>query len=303
MGIKKMHIWIVGIVCLMFGLTGCGRKDVTLSDGVFLMLSSTVKGEDIETYEMYTLHAAISDNGNVRIYADDFNRWVSSEPCPEENLQLSAETIQQIQTLIEEIDLYHMRRNIGNPDLKKGEYKELTLYTSEGEHVSGGLNPSNREFVKLYDYIEDQIREVEYRYRTRITEMQKKAIETEQSKNLSITDMQEETLIAKEDIDDVYVTYGTDHVRYEETATPDAAEPVNYYVTFLLTDAGTEALRNDTQGCTPENAMYYKVYQNGSYEFTFCMQAQALSDEVYVYETTDADEAAAKAKELRESLY
>ena len=103
---------------------------------MFLMLSSTVKGEAVETYEMYTLHAEISDNGNVRIYADDFNRWVSSDPCPEETVQLSADTIQQIKDIIDEIDLYHMRRNIGSRDLKDGEYKELTLYTASGEHVS-----------------------------------------------------------------------------------------------------------------------------------------------------------------------
>ena len=157
---------------------------------MFLMLSSTVKGEAVETYEMYTLHAEISDNGNVRIYADDFNRWVPSDPCPEETVQLSADTIQQIKDLIDEIDLYHMRRNIGSRDLKDGEYKELTLYTASGEHVSGGLNPSNREFLKLYDYVEDQIREVEYRYRTKIAEMQKKAISMEQNKNVYITDSQ-----------------------------------------------------------------------------------------------------------------
>ena len=195
---------------------------------MFLMLSSTVKGEAVETYEMYTLHAEISDNGNVRIYADDFNRWVPSDPCPEETVQLSADTIQQIKDIIDEIDLYHMRRNIGSRDLKDGEYKELTLYTASGEHVSGGLNPSNREFLKLYDYVEDQIREVEYRYRTKIAEMQKKAISMEQNKNVYITDSQEETIVAQDEINDVYVTCGAQHTRYEETATADAEEPVNY---------------------------------------------------------------------------
>ena len=165
MSIKKRAFYFFCACCLLFSLVGCGKKeDTTLADGMFLMLSSTVKGEAVETYEMYTLHAEISDNGNVRIYADDFNRWVSSDPCPEETVQLSADTIQQIKDIIDEIDLYHMRRNIGSRDLKDGEYKELTLYTASGEHVSGGLNPSNREFLKLYDYVEDQIREVAVSY-------------------------------------------------------------------------------------------------------------------------------------------
>ena len=39
-------------------LAGCGKKEeTTLADGVFLMLSSTAKGDAVETYEMYTLHA------------------------------------------------------------------------------------------------------------------------------------------------------------------------------------------------------------------------------------------------------
>lgn len=304
MSIKKRAFYFFCACCLLFSLVGCGKKeDTTLGDGMFLMLSSTVKGEAVETYEMYTLHAEISDNGNVRIYADDFNRWVPSDPCPEETVQLSADTIQQIKDIIDDIDLYHMRRNIGSRDLKDGEYKELTLYTASGEHVSGGLNPSNREFLKLYDYVEDQIREVEYRYRTKIAEMQKKAISMEQNKNVYITDSQEETIVAQDEINDVYVTCGAQHTRYEETATADAEEPVNYYVTFLLADAGAEALRADTKSCNEDNAMYYKVYQDNAYAFTFCVQEPVMTTEIYVYETMDAEEAVAKAKELRDSLY
>lgn len=304
MSIKKRALYFVCVCSLILSLVGCGKKeDATLADGMFLMLSSTVKGEDIETYEMYTLHAEISDNGNVRIYADDFNRWVPSDPCPEENIQLSSDVIQQIKDTIDEIDLYHMRRNIGNRDLKEGEYKELTLYTTEGEHISGGLNPSNRDFLKLYDYVEDQIREAEYQYRTEIAQMQKKAIAQEQMKGVCITDSREAELVSRDEINDVYVTYGNDHKRYEEIATADAEEAEKYYVTFLLADSGAEKIKNDTSGCTPENVMNYKVYQNNSYAFTFCLQSQVLSNEVYVYETMDPQEAVEKAQELKNSLY
>lgn len=304
MSIKKRTLYFLCICCLIMSLAGCGKKEeTTLADGKFLMLSSTAKGDAVETYEMYTLHAEISDDGNVRIYADNFNRWVPSDPCPEENVQLSSDTIQQIKDIIDDIDLYHMRRNIGSRDLKDGEYKELTLYTAAGEHVSGGLNPSNREFLKLYEYVEDQIREAEYRYRSKLAEMQKKAISMEQNRNVYITDPQDTSVVASDYINDVYVTYGIKHTRYDETATADVQEPVNYYVTFLLADAGAEALRADTRGCTVDNAMYYKVYQDNAYAFTFCVQEPVMTDEIYVYETVDADDAVAKAKELRDSLY
>lgn len=304
MSIKKRALYFLSVCCLIMSLAGCGKKEeTTLADGVFLMLSSTAKGDAVETYEMYTLHAEISDNGNVRIYADNFNRWVPSDPCPEENIQLSTDTIQQIKDIIDDIDLYHMRRNIGSRDLKDGEYKELTLYTAAGEHVSGGLNPSNREFLKLYEYVEDQIREAEYRYRSKLAEMQKKAISMEQSRNVYITDMQDATVVSSDYINDVYVTYGIKHTRYDGTSTTDVPEQVNYYVTFLLADAGAETLRADTQGCAADNAMYYKVYQDSAYAFTFCVQEPVMTDEIYVYETVDADDAVAKAKELRDSLY
>lgn len=304
MSIKKEIVCMVSIVCLILSLTGCGKKeDETLADGMFLMVSSKVIGEDVETYEMYTLHAEISDNGNVRIYADDFNRWVPKDACPEVSMQLTMDQIQKIKDIIEEIDLYHMRRNIGNRDLKEGEYKELTLYTMQGEHVSGGMNPSNRDFTKLYDYVEGLIREEEYRYRTRISDMQKKAIATEQKKGVFVTDSQDGELVSKEEMNDVYVTCGPEHSRYEEGATADIKEPVNYYVTFLMSDSGAKKMQEDTKGCTPENVMYYKVYKDNAYAFTFCLQEPVVSDEVYVYETTDVEEAMTMATQLRESLY
>ena len=105
------------------------------------MLSSTVKGEAVETYEMYTLHAEISDNGNVRIYADDFNRWVPSDPCPEETVQLSADTIQQIKDIIDEIDLYHMRRNIGSRDRDNRTVKRDHQGGDPGESPAGTGTP------------------------------------------------------------------------------------------------------------------------------------------------------------------
>ena len=64
-----------------------------------------------------------------------------------------------------------------------------------------------------------------------------------------------------------------------------------------------EALRADTKSCNEDNAMYYKVYQDNAYAFTFCVQEPVMTTEIYVYETMDAEEAVAKAKELRDSLY
>lgn len=301
---RRICIYLIGMSLLVCCLTGCGKKDtVELADGVFLTMSSTVKGEGVETYEMYTLHADVSQDGQVRIYADNFNRWISSDPCPEKTIQLSADVIQELKDRIDESDLYHMRKNIGNRDLKEGEYKELTLYTTEGTHVSGGLNPSYREFRNIYDYIDDQLRETIYLYRAEIAQMQKQGLAVEKNKNIYITDMQEQTLVPKEDINDVYVTYGAKHERFDTTATPDALPETNYYVTLLLADAGKNVMEKDTTECTVDNPSYYKIYQDNAYLFTFTVQEQVLRDEMYIYETTDAESAVQMAQKMRNSLY
>lgn len=301
---RRICIYLIGISLLVGCLTGCGKKEnIELAEDVFLTISSTAKGEGVETYEMYTLHADISQNGQVRIYADNFNRWISENSCPEKNIQLSADVIQEIKDRIDESDLYHMRKNIGNRDLKEGEYKELTLYTTEGIHVSGGMNPSYREFRNIYDYIDDQLRETIYLYRAQIAQMQKQGLVAEKNKNIYITDMQEQTIVPKEDINDVYVTYGAKHERFDVDATPDALPETNYYVTLLLTDAGKDVMRKDTEQCMADNPSYYKIYQNNAYLFTFTVQEQVLADELYIYETTDAESAVQMAQKMRNSLY
>lgn len=299
---KKKCIVFLCMICFLMSLFGCGKEAVTLADDVFLKMSVTAKGENVETYEMYTLNVEIHQNGYVRIYADHFNRWLSAEECPEQSLQLNPDVIKNIQDLIAESDLYHMRRNIGNRDLEEGEYKELTLYTSEGEHVSGGLNPSNRDFTRIYDYVEEQVRETEYLYRAKISQMQKQGLSEQQNKGVYITDSTEQEIVPKDEINDAYVTYGPEHLRYtEHMATPD--EPVRYYVTLLLADFGAETMMNETKSCNADNISYYKLYINNEYAFTFGVQTQILGSEVYVYETTDAEEAVAMANQLRNSLY
>ena len=301
---RRICIYLISISLLVGCLTGCGKKEnVELAEDVFLTISSTAKGEGVETYEMYTLHADISQNGQVRIYADNFNRWISENPSPEKNIQLSADVIQEIKDRIDESDLYHMRKNIGNRDLKEGEYKELTLYTTDGTHVSGGMNPSYREFRNIYDYIDDQLRETIYLYRAQIAQMQKQGLAAEKNKNIYITDMQEQTIVPKEDINDVYVTYGAKHERFDADATPDALPETNYYVTLLLADAGKDVMRKDTEQCMADNPSYYKIYQNNAYLFTFTVQEQVLADELYIYETTDAESAVQMAQKMRNSLY
>ena len=65
---RRICIYLIGISLLVGCLTGCGKKEnIELAEDVFLTISSTAKGEGVETYEMYTLHADISQNGQVRI--------------------------------------------------------------------------------------------------------------------------------------------------------------------------------------------------------------------------------------------
>lgn len=306
LSMKRRGCFFLFCLCLLLVVSGCEKKqEIALADGVFLKVSVTVKGDAVKTYEMYTLNIEISRDGTSRMYADNFNRWMSTEPCPEDVTKLSADEVAQIEAMIDEIDLYHMRNQIGNRDLKEGEYKEITLYTTEGAHSAGGMNPSNPEFLKLYDYMDDLFREREYLYRTTIAELQLKGREFEQGKGIYITDSVEQELVAKEEINDVYVTYGMEHARYpaEATLTDGISEDTIYYVTLLVNDAAAQTMQGETVGCTPENRMYYKVYENQAYVFTFGMERQSTSNEIYIYETNDAEEAVELAARMRQSVY
>ena len=62
-------------------------------------------------------------------------------------------------------------------------------------------------------------------------------------------------------------------------------------------------MRKDTEQCMADNPSYYKIYQNNAYLFTFTVQEQVLADELYIYETTDAESAVQMAQKMRNSLY
>lgn len=306
MEIRKKCWLIVCLLCIIFILSACDSKELVLADDMFLKVSSTVKGQDVETYEMYTLNLEIYQDGTIRCYADEFNRWLSQEECPVETMKVTQEEIAEIQARIEEADLYHMRERISSPDSKEGEYKSLTIYTTKGEHTTGGLNPSSQDFLKVYDYIENLTREMVYGYRTKITAMQQKGLSFQQTKGVTITDAQENEIVANEDINDVYVTFGDMHEQYVATDTDgidEMEEDALYYVTIRLSDDMAERMEGDTAGCTPDLPEYYKLYENQTYVFTFGVQEQIKNGEMYVYETADAAEAESMAKQFRSSVY
>ncbi len=303
MNIQRRCGWILCLLSMLFLLSACGNQEAELADDIFLKVTSTAKGEGVETYEMYTLNLEIHQDGTVRCYADDFNRWLSTEECPEDTIKLTQEQIVQIQAYMDEVDLYHMRENIGNRDLKEGEYKSLTVYTTDGEHTSGGLNPSNQEFLKVYDYVENLTREMTYSYRAKIRDLQKKGLAYQQAKGITITDAQENEIVTTDSINDVYVTFGDAHERYEQTMTDAERKSDLYYVTIKLSDDMAEQMELDTAGCTPDLPEYYKLYENETYTLTFGIQQQIKNGELYVYETTDAAEAKSMAEQFRNSVY
>ena len=309
---KKKCRLIFCLLCMTFALSACGNKEPKLAEDVFLKVSLTAKGQSVETYEMYTLNLEIHQDGTIRCYADEFNRWLSQEECPVWTMQVTQEEITELQTRMEAADLYHMRERISSPDSKEGEYKSLTVYTAEGEHTTGGLNPSSQDFLMVYDYVENLTREMVFGYRTKISEMQKKGLSFRQTKGVLITDTQENEIVTNESINDVYVTFGDMHEQYVATDTDgtdgingidETEEAILYYVTIRLSDDMAERMEGDTAGCTPDLPEYYKLYENQTYVFTFGVQEQIKNGEMYVYETADAAEAESMAKQFRSSVY
>lgn len=302
---RKLAYLCFCLVCMLFFVTACGKENPSLADDVFLKVSVTAYGESVETYEMYTLNLEIHRNGMLRCYADDFNRWISQEEIPEETMWLSKAQVKEIENLIEATDLYHMRERISSPDSKNGEYKSLTVYTTDGEHRTGGLNPSNRDFLKVYDYIDNLTKEMVYTYRSEITRLQKKGLIFEQNKGLQITDSHENEIIGNEQINDVYVTYGDTHERYiaSDTDGMEADNSVDYYVTVKVSDDIADELGFMTAGCNEDLPEYYKVFENQRYSFTFGVVQPVMNGELYIYKTSDVEEAENMATQFRSSVY
>lgn len=178
---KKFSVVILGVILVML-LSGCrivvnrGEKvdgkaseKVSFSDGVFLKYTHAPAGE-ILIYESFDTHVEVSSDGSVRIYCDDFPETFMGE-YPTRTMQLSEEDIAALKEAILENDILSLREDISTESLD-GDYFYLTVYTENGEHRTGGLNPTNRRFLAVKDLISEMTEEECHDLRDEISAIQ-----------------------------------------------------------------------------------------------------------------------------------
>lgn len=158
---KKFSVVMIGAILVMM-LSGCrvvvnrervegrGSEKVTFSDGVFLKYTYAPAGE-ILVYEMFDTNVEVSSDGSVRIYSNDFLEAFMDE-YPIRTMQLSEEDIATLKEAILENDILSLREDISS-ESNDGDYFYLTVYTKDGEHRTGGLNPINKKFMAVKDLV------------------------------------------------------------------------------------------------------------------------------------------------------
>lgn len=295
----KRNKWFILLGFCMLLFTACGKKPEKLSAGVFLKISTAPVGDVVEDYERFQINLEVYQDGRVDCYADGFEKWLGDDLCPTKTLHFSSEEIARIQEIITQEDFLHMRNNVGNRDIKEGERKVITIYTTQGEHVSGGIAISNRSFLKLYDYVQELARDSLFAYKNEVTEIQRKGAKRESKKGIHITDMQEKDLVGRNEIEKISLTYGDDHKPVPQTKLD--GEYV-YYVTLTLTEDGAKTMAGKTKSCTADNPIYYKVFENENYLYTFGVEA-SIEQEMHIYETTDLDEARERLEQYQSSIF
>ncbi len=296
-------------------LTACsGKKKMPdFAEGTIVSLSFTPVNVNSDA-TTYTMNIEVNQSGELIIYADGFSKWYGKDEPEVIHLNITLDKVEEIKNLIEEEDLYNLHKDVGNKDNMEGIKKSLTVYTVEGEYTVYGLNPSNRSFNRVYDYIYDLELEELASYTTRINSIQTNGLKNDIG--IVITDVNDEIIFTKEDIYDVYyvdrdvyeeatktdAVYDENNFR-EETATPEDAEAnPNCRVVIELKDEAKEILNQNFTITNRKDYVTYNVYNDN--ELILFMMVKKNTDDGKIYSSKDysVEEAEKLTEILKEGL-
>ncbi|MBQ9278168.1 MAG: hypothetical protein IJ224_05995 [Lachnospiraceae bacterium] len=216
---KKIYAGLL-IVLICLSLASCGKKEKgpDFADDMFVKLSYTPVDMRSEEY-VYTMNVEVYQDSSVCIYADEFIKWYGENEPERVWIDLSESEIDDIKKCIVDNKIYEIQRDVGNKDNIDGVRKSIYVYTKDGEYQVTGLNPSNKQFNKVYDFITDLVRTEMTDYAENIDKIQKDGKEADVG--IYITDANDSIVFEKTDIVDIYA-----EDMYEE-ATDTDAEPEN----------------------------------------------------------------------------
>lgn len=302
----KQQLLILYLVFITLFLSGCKKENETqeLAQGVFIKLSTETIGQ-MDSHKMCRYNIEVDQNGKVTFSADNFYEWLDEEPCPIVETSITSEEVTELKRLIEENKVYNMRSDIGNKDIEEGDKLQLTVYTDKGEHVTGGVNPSNRAFLTVYEYIINCVREEFYSYKLQVMNIQTSSIIPVSERGLKIRDENQAEFLNNNMIVGMAVVYVDELGNVYPTGTEENAsypeDSYDFRVVIFFDDEGTKLINNETMGLSEEVTETYYLYINGKYETTIFVDSNITDGQLMLVNSFSEEAAYEYMQYLEES--
>lgn len=311
--LKLAKIFLLPIMLLVttFALTGCEEKEKIeynqekLIELEYYQIYDEARDPNYKDYADYKLHACIYNDGRVYIWADTFKELYTEEEIETVTFSLSQEKVQKIRKLLEKKDAFNLRDNMGNRDMKTGNLKAFTVYTSKGEHRTYGLNSSNKAFLEVYDDTYDLIREKFVLFKASVDEKQIEAYEHRDRIGPRICDKLDKDIF----LTDMVAAIGVEVVApvVDDTATATDAfveateEEADLYKIYIqLNEEATALLAKQTEGAGETKADYI-VYNDDKFFDVITVTGEITDGKLYLDSIMDEGTANIRVSEL--SLY
>lgn len=269
----KKTLFFVMVLLLVFCLFGCKEEEEQINYSNDLLFKVTNTPIDMtEKYKEYTLNIEIYNDGKAVIYGSDFDTWYGNSEIPTFETEVEPEEIQTAKDMIKEKNIMNFPENIGNKDNIAGNEKYLYVYTDKGELKTGGVSPSNKRFLKVYEYIYRLVAEEVVTYTTNLEKLQKNEISMILARGLKVCNSEDQLLFDESDIEAFEkaevikeVEYATDTDILFEEAVDNVNKEKHYTIIIKLDKESTVKLEKDTKNCekSPKN---YNFYVDGNFE-------------------------------------
>lgn len=296
----KRILYLIMIMLLGVSLCSCGEKEPpSLNQEKLIEITSRPLGM-VDSYKLYTLHICVYNDGTVELYADDFDYWYSDAVCERTTVHISEEELAEIKKVIEENDALNLNENVGNRDLKEGTIKNFIIYADDGEHKSGGLSPSNRSFLKVYDFVYDLVREESFVYTANIDRLQAEGYGRRFDIGPRLHDSKDSPIITTDMIQD-FVIVPADEVEEEQATETDTDGEDMYGVAILLNEEGTVAIYEATGHMSDEPLIFFLYSDNVLYDIVK-INYQIEDGTIYLNNIYNEADAVGAVDELEASL-
>lgn len=296
----KRILCLIMIMLLGVGLCSCGEKETpALNQEKLIEITSRPLGM-VDSYKLYTLHICVYNDCTVELYADDFDYWYGDTACPRTMVHISEEELAEIKKAIEDNDALNLNENVGNRDLTEGTIKSFIIYADDGEHKSGGLSPSNRSFLRVYDLVYDLVREESFVYAGGINRIQAEGYGRRFDLGPRLHDSKDFPIITTDMIQD-FVIVPADEVEAPEATETDAEDEDMYGAAILLNEEGTAAIYEATGHMSGEPLIFF-LYNNNTLYDIVKINNQIEDGTIYLNNIYNEADAASAVDELEAGL-